>query len=72
MAKNSIRRTQAAVQRADEVGMLQEEHIVIDNNPMPTAEELSKYKDISPELVHYLCKSLMRSEAYATRSLDRV
>lgn len=56
MAKNSIRRTQAAVQRADEVGMLREEHIVIDNNPMPTAEELSKYKDISPDLVQYFMK----------------
>ena len=33
--------------------MLQEEHIIIDNNPMPTAEELSKYKDISPDLVQY-------------------
>ena len=53
MAKNSVRRTQATVQRADQVGMLQEEHIIIDNNPMPTAEELSKYKDISPELVQY-------------------
>lgn len=53
MAKNSVRRTQATVQRADQVGMLQEEHIIIDNNPMPTAEELSKYKDISPDLVQY-------------------
>lgn len=53
MAKNSVRRTQATVQRADQVGMLQEEHIIIDNNPMSTAEELSKYKDISPDLVQY-------------------
>lgn len=56
MAKNSVRRTQATVQRADQVGMLQEEHIIIDNNPMPTAEELSKYKDISPDLVQYFMK----------------
>ena len=56
MAKNSVRRTQATVQREDQVGMLREEHIIIDNNPMPTAEELLKYKDISPDLVQYFMK----------------
>lgn len=53
MGKNSVKRTSATVQRVDGVGTLSEEHIVIDNSPMPTAEELAKYKEVDPELVAY-------------------
>ena len=53
MGKNSVKRTSATVQRIDGVGTLSEEHIVIDNSPMPTAEELTKYKEVDPGLVAY-------------------
>lgn len=33
--------------------MLSEEHIVIDNNPMPSADELAKYQEVDPGLVSY-------------------
>ena len=53
MSKNTVKRTQATVQRADTIGTLNEEHIVIDNSLMPSAEELAKYKEIDPDLVRY-------------------
>ena len=53
MGKNSVKRTNATLQRPDAVGTLSEEHIVIDNNPMPSADELAKYQEVDSGLVSY-------------------
>ena len=53
MGKHSVKRTNATLQRPDAEGTLIEEHIVIDNNPMPSADELAKYQEVDPGLVSY-------------------
>ena len=53
---------------------LQAEHVVIDDSPMPSADELAKYKELDPRLVDYFMRitneeRAMRHEA-TKQSMD--
>lgn len=56
MGKNSLKRSNATMQNGNSVGTISEEHIVIDNNPMPSADELTKYQSVHPDLVSYFMR----------------
>lgn len=56
MGKNSISRRSAIVQDNKGIGTLNEEHIIFDNNPMPSADDLAKYKNIDPKFVEYFIR----------------
>ena len=76
MGKNSVKRTNATLQRPDAVGTLSEEHIVIDNNPMPSADELAKYQEVDPGLVSSFQRITDEERSFrhevARQSVDRL
>lgn len=56
MAKHSIQKRETEVSTKEGVGKQLESTLTVDDNLLPSPQELSEYKEINPEIVQYWLK----------------
>lgn len=64
MAKQEIKQRETQVETGDGVGKQLEQTLTIDDNSLPSAQELAAYKSIDPKIVDYLISTSIKEQEH--------
>ena len=64
MAKQSISRKETQVSTGDSVGKQLEQTVSVDDNSLPSPQELSQYQKISPNIVEFLIETARKEQEH--------
>lgn len=64
MAKQSISRKETQVSTGDSVGKQLEQTVSVDDNSLPSPQELSQYQKISPNIVEFLIETARKEHRH--------
>ena len=64
MAKQSISRKETQVSTGDSVGKQLEQTVSVDDNSLPSPQELSQYQQINPSMVEFLMETSRKEQEH--------
>ena len=65
MSKHSISRKETQVSMGDSIGKQLEQTVSVDDNSLPTPQELQPYKQIDPNIIPFLIQTSVKSRNIA-------
>lgn len=70
MGKQSISRKETQVSMGDSTGKQLEQTVSVDDNSLPSPQELAQYQQIDPDIVRFLIETSVKEQAHRHRMDD--
>ena len=70
MGKQSISRKETQVSMGDSTGKQLEQTVSVDDNSLPSPQELAQYQQIDPDIVRFLIETSVKEQAHRHRRDD--